>query len=84
MIIVMVMLVVIVMILMHTRCWLILLEIQFYHDQQKNTFMVMIFQEENIYMIMMSQEEGLIEKEKRIERESIEAGEEGEMRHTEL
>ena len=35
-------------------------------------------------MIMMSQEEGLIEKEKRIERESIEAGEDGEMRHTEL
>jgi len=30
------------------------------------------------------EEEGLIEKEKRIERESIEAGEDGEMRHTEL
>ena len=30
------------------------------------------------------QEEGLIEKEMRIERESIEAGDEGEMRHTEL
>ena len=46
--------------------------------------MVMIYQEENISMVMTFQEEGLIEKEKRIERESIEAGEEGEMRHTEL
>ena len=30
------------------------------------------------------QEEGVIEKEKRIERESIEAGDDGENRHTEL
>ena len=35
-------------------------------------------------MVMIFQEEGLIEKERRLERESIEAGEEGEMRHTEL
>ena len=51
---------------------------------EENIFIVMMSQEEQIFMVMTFQEEGLIEKEKRIERESIEAGEEGEMRHTEL
>ena len=37
-----------------------------------------------LMILIVFQEEGLIEKEKRIERESIEAGEDGEMRHTEL
>ena len=35
-------------------------------------------------MLHKFQEEGVIEKEKRIERESIEAGDDGENRHTEL
>ena len=35
-------------------------------------------------MLRKFQEEGVIEKEKRIERESIEAGDDGENRHTEL
>ena len=51
---------------------------------EEDIFIVMMSQEEEIFIVITFQEEGLIEKEKRIERESIEAGEEGEMRHTEL